>query len=192
MRQKSGEFIAYYRVGADRQGRSGLGLDALRDTVWQYLACVAGTLIQDHTEVESGKRNDRPEMDRALAACRRHKAKLVIAELDRLSRNLAFIAALMDSGVEFVACDNPHASRLTLHKVTNDYCDEASAADQRSAGRPRTDIPCDEHEHMVFLNFLCASFGTGDQRGHCTAPYFCARAKLPFVWSKSAFIPARR
>ena len=69
----------------------------------------------EHTEVESGKRNARPQLEKALAVCRKHKAKLVIAKLDRLSRNLAFIATLMDSGVEFVATDNPHANRLTVH-----------------------------------------------------------------------------
>ena len=71
--------------------------------------------IAEFTEIETGKRNDRPELERALALCRKRKAKLVIAKLDRLSRNLAFIAALMDSSVEFVAVDNPHATRLTLH-----------------------------------------------------------------------------
>jgi DNA invertase Pin-like site-specific DNA recombinase len=63
----------------------------------------------------TGRRNDRPELQKALAACRKHKARLVIAKLDRLSRNVAFIATLMDAGVEFLACDNPHATRLTLH-----------------------------------------------------------------------------
>lgn len=67
------------------------------------------------TEVETGKRSDRPELAKALALCRKHKAKLVIAKLDRLSRNLAFIAAMMDSGVEFIAVDNPYANKLTLH-----------------------------------------------------------------------------
>ena len=67
------------------------------------------------TEVESGKRNDRPELVKALAACKRQKAKLVIAKLDRLGRNLAFIATLMESGVEFVAVDNPHVNELTVH-----------------------------------------------------------------------------
>jgi DNA invertase Pin-like site-specific DNA recombinase len=71
--------------------------------------------IAEFTEIETGKRNDRPELERALALCRKRKAKLVIAKLDRLSRNLAFIAALMDSSVEFVAVDNPHATRVTLH-----------------------------------------------------------------------------
>lgn len=108
-------FIAYYRVSTGRQGQSGLGLDAQREAVRRHLTTVAGTLIAEHTEIETGRRNDRPELQKALAACRRHKAKLLIAKLDRLSRNLAFIAAMMDSGVEFVACDNPHATRLTLH-----------------------------------------------------------------------------
>jgi DNA invertase Pin-like site-specific DNA recombinase len=72
-------------------------------------------LVAELTEVETGKRSDRPELAKALALCRKHKAKLVIAKLDRLSRNLAFIATMMDSGVEFVAVDNPHANKLTLH-----------------------------------------------------------------------------
>jgi DNA invertase Pin-like site-specific DNA recombinase len=72
-------------------------------------------LVDEFTEVESGKRADRPELEKALAACKKQKAKLVIAKLDRLSRNLAFIATLMESGVEFVAVDNPHANKLTIH-----------------------------------------------------------------------------
>src|SRR3981081_1569158 len=75
----------------------------------------AGELCAEHVEVESGKNADRPELAKALAACRKHKARLVIAKLDRLSRNLAFIAALMEAGVEFVAVDNPHANKLTVH-----------------------------------------------------------------------------
>ena len=115
MQAKSPGYVAYYRVSTDRQGRSGLGLEAQREAVRHYLAGVGGTLAAEHTEVETGRRNDRPELQKALAACRRCKTKIVIAKLDRLSRNVAFIAAMMDSGVEFVACDNPHATRLTLH-----------------------------------------------------------------------------
>jgi len=108
-----GLFVAYYRVSTDRQGRSGLGLEAQQRAVRDYLS--GGHIIGEFTEVETGKRNDRPELERALAACRRKKARLVIAKLDRLSRNLAFIATLMDAGVEFIAVDNPHANKLTLH-----------------------------------------------------------------------------
>jgi DNA invertase Pin-like site-specific DNA recombinase len=107
------EFVAYYRVSTDRQGRSGLGLEARKAAVRGYLGAVPP--IAEFTEIETGKRNDRPQLKEALALCRKRKAKLVIAKLDRLSRNLAFIAALMDSGAEFVAVDNPHATRLTLH-----------------------------------------------------------------------------
>jgi DNA invertase Pin-like site-specific DNA recombinase len=98
-----------------RQGQSGLGLDAQREAVESYLNGGRWSLVAEFTEIESGKRNDRPELEKALAACKKLKARLVIAKLDRLSRNLAFIATLMDSGVEFVAVDNPHANKLMIH-----------------------------------------------------------------------------
>src|SRR6266481_1989090 len=107
------QFVAYYRVSTDRQGRSGLGLEAQQAAVRGYLGALAP--IAEFTVIEPGKRNDRPQLKEALALCRKRKAKLVIAKLDRLSRNLAFIATLMDSGVEFVAVDNPHANKLTIH-----------------------------------------------------------------------------
>lgn len=111
-----GKFIAYYRVSTDRQGRSGLGLEAQREAVTRYLNGGNWQLLDEFVEVESGKRDDnRPQLAQALAACRKHKATLVIAKLDRLARNVAFIANLMDSKVEFVAVDLPTANRLTLH-----------------------------------------------------------------------------
>jgi DNA invertase Pin-like site-specific DNA recombinase len=110
-----GKFIAYFRVSTDRQGKSGLGLAAQREAVMSYLDGGRWALVDEFTEVESGKRNDRPELVKAFAACKKQRAKLVIAKLDRLSRNLAFIATLMDSGVEFIAVDNPHANKLTIH-----------------------------------------------------------------------------
>jgi DNA invertase Pin-like site-specific DNA recombinase len=110
-----GKFVAYFRVSTDKQGKSGLGLEAQREAVLTYLDGGRWSLVQEFVEVESGKRNDRPELAAALAACKKHKAKLIIAKLDRLSRNLAFIATLMDSGVEFIAVDNPHANKLTVH-----------------------------------------------------------------------------
>ena len=110
-----GKFVAYYRVSTQRQGESGLGLEAQRAAVQTYLNGGSWSLLGEHIEVQTGKNNDRVELQRALDMCRRNKAKLIIAKLDRLSRNLAFIATLMDAGVEFIAVDNPHASRLTLH-----------------------------------------------------------------------------
>jgi DNA invertase Pin-like site-specific DNA recombinase len=108
-------FIAYYRVSTDKQGKSGLGLDAQREAVRAFLAGNGWPPLLEFTEVESGKRNDRPELAAALAACRKHGATLVIAKLDRLARNVAFVSNLMESGVEFVAADFPTANRLTVH-----------------------------------------------------------------------------
>lgn len=110
-----GKFVAYYRVSTDRQGKSGLGLEAQQKAVMDYLNGGAWTLVGGFTEVETGKHEDRPELTKALALCKKHKARLVIAKLDRLSRNLAFIAKLMDAGAEFTAVDNPHANKLTVH-----------------------------------------------------------------------------
>lgn len=110
-----GTFVAYYRVSTDRQGRSGLGLEAQQKAVRDYLNGGEWSLAGEFIEAESGKDDERPELRRAIAMCKRRKAKLVIAKLDRLSRNLAFVAALMDSGAEFIAVDNPHANKLTLH-----------------------------------------------------------------------------
>jgi DNA invertase Pin-like site-specific DNA recombinase len=112
---KARRFVAYYRVSTDQQGKSGLGLDAQKKAVLDYLNGGSWELVAEHTEIESGKNNERLALTKAIEACRRHKATLVIARLDRLSRNVAFIAALMDSGVAFVAVDNPHANKLTVH-----------------------------------------------------------------------------
>jgi DNA invertase Pin-like site-specific DNA recombinase len=108
------DFIAYFRVSTDRQGRSGLGLEAQRSTVTGYVAG-RGEIVGEFTEIESGRKVDRPQLQAALDLAARRKATLVIARLDRLARNVAFIANLMDSRVDFVACDMPEANRLTLH-----------------------------------------------------------------------------
>jgi DNA invertase Pin-like site-specific DNA recombinase len=107
----NGKFVAYYRVSTDKQGKSGLGLDAQRQAVENYLNGGNWKLISEFTEVESGKNSDRPQLRAAQAACKKHKAKLVIAKLDRLSRNVAFIANLLEAGTDFVAADNPHANK---------------------------------------------------------------------------------
>jgi DNA invertase Pin-like site-specific DNA recombinase len=113
-RPHSGRWVAYYRVSTDRQGDSGLGLDAQRKLVSDYLNGGNWVLSAEFTEVESGKRSDRPQLAAALAMCRKLKAKLIVANLSRLSRNVSFISALMDSGVEFVAADMPHANKMAL------------------------------------------------------------------------------
>lgn len=110
-------YIAYYRVSTARQGRSGLGLDAQRDAVRSHTTAMAAELLAEFTEVESGRRSDRNELAKALAACRVQRCSLIIAKLDRLSRNVAFVSALMESGVDFIACDMPAANRLTIHML---------------------------------------------------------------------------
>jgi DNA invertase Pin-like site-specific DNA recombinase len=110
-----GKFFSYLRVSTDRQGERGHGLDAQRKAVADYLNGGAWDLLGEFVEVESGKRGDRPKLAEALAACKKHRARLVIAKLDRLSRNVAFIATLMDGKIDFVCCDFPTANRLTLH-----------------------------------------------------------------------------
>jgi len=108
------DFIAYYRVSTDRQGASGLGLDAQRQAVAGFIG--TGQLVAEFTEIESGRRHtNRPQLLAALTECRKRRAVLLIARLDRLARNVAFIANLMESGVDFVAVDMPSASRLTIH-----------------------------------------------------------------------------
>jgi DNA invertase Pin-like site-specific DNA recombinase len=108
-------FVAYYRVSTEKQGRSGLGLEAQQEAVRSYLNGGDWQLMAEVVEVESGKRNDRPRLAEALRLCRLHGATLIIAKLDRLARNVAFISNLMESGVEFTAVDFPQANRLTVH-----------------------------------------------------------------------------
>jgi DNA invertase Pin-like site-specific DNA recombinase len=106
-------YVSYLRVSTDRQGRSGLGLEAQREAIKCFLQ--HGRLLKEYVEVESGRRIDRPELAKALDHCRDTGATLIIAKLDRLARSVAFIAQLMESDVEFVAADFPQANRLTIH-----------------------------------------------------------------------------
>jgi len=129
----TGNFIAYYRVSTKGQGQSGLGLDAQKTAVTSYLNGGNWTLLAEYTEVESGRKvKNRPALKQALAACRKHRATLVIAKLDRLGRNVAFISNLMESHVEFVAVDNPHATKFTLHILAAVAEHEAELISQRT------------------------------------------------------------
>ncbi|MEZ5913472.1 MAG: recombinase family protein [Paracoccaceae bacterium] len=107
-------FVAYLRVSTARQGRSGLGLEAQSQAIGAFLSSRPSLLIATCKEVESGSRNDRPELARALTHARLTGAVLLIAKLDRLSRNAAFLLTLRDSGVRFVACDMPEANSLSV------------------------------------------------------------------------------
>jgi len=108
-------FVAYLRVSTDKQGRSGLGLEAQRAAVADHAEAARGRIVAEYVEVESGRRKDRPQVALALEACRALRATLVIAKLDRLARNVAFVSNLMESGAEFVAADMPTVNRLTVH-----------------------------------------------------------------------------
>jgi DNA invertase Pin-like site-specific DNA recombinase len=110
----NGNFIAYYRVSTQKQGKSGLGIEAQQEAVRTFLNGGNWKLIAEVTEVESGKRNDRPKLAEALRLCRLHNATLVIARLDRLSRNANFLLSLQDSGVRFVAADMPEANEMMV------------------------------------------------------------------------------
>ena len=107
--------VAYYRVSTRKQGRSGLGLDAQKAAVQAFASEAGSEVLKDFVEVESGKKNDRPELAAALAFAKRAGATLIVAKLDRLARNVAFLSRLMESGIDFTACDMPHANRFTIH-----------------------------------------------------------------------------
>ena len=128
----NGRFVSYLRVSTARQGVSGLGLEAQREAVAQYLNGGSWTLVKEVVEVESGKRNDRPAIAEALRLCRLHRATLVIAKLDRLARNVHFISSLMEAGVEFIAVDFPQANRLTVHILAAVAEHEAEAISART------------------------------------------------------------
>lgn len=110
----NGKFVSYLRVSTKKQGDSGLGLEAQRETVANYLNGGSWQLVAELVEVESGGKNDRPKLVEALSLCRNHGATLVVAKLDRLARDAHFLLGLQNAGVDFVAVDMPSANRLTV------------------------------------------------------------------------------
>lgn len=103
------QFIAYYRVSTQRQGISGLGLEAQQDIVEDYIRRQEGKLLHIYTEIESGKRDDRPQLLKALQHCQLTNSTLVVSKLDRLSRDLHFLSTVMKSGIPFICCDQPNS-----------------------------------------------------------------------------------
>jgi DNA invertase Pin-like site-specific DNA recombinase len=128
----NGRFVAYYRVSTAKQGQSGLGLEAQKTAVESYLNGGQWSLIGEFVEVESGKRKNRPQLNAALALCKKQKATLIIAKLDRLARNLHFISGLMEARIEFLAVDNPTANRLTVQILAAVAEEEARAISSRT------------------------------------------------------------
>lgn len=138
---ETGKFISYLRVSTQRQGKSGLGLEAQREAVSVFLNGGGWKLVEEVLEIESGKRNDRPELTRALSLCRIHGARLLVAKLDRLARNVAFISTLMESGVEFEAVDLPQANKLTVHIMAAMAEHEAKVRTERAKKRTKDLVP---------------------------------------------------
>lgn len=125
-------FVSYLRVSTDRQGRSGLGLEAQQAAIDAFLQPGDKLLAPPYVEVESGKNSDRPQLREAMARCRKTGATLLIARLDRLARNVRFISALMEEGVPFVACDMPAATPFMLHVYAAVAEEEARAISRRT------------------------------------------------------------
>lgn len=140
------EYVAYYRVSTQRQGTSGLGLEAQEKSVGDFILHRGATLLCSFTEIESGKRADRPQLAKALAVAKAAGATLLIAKLDRLARNVAFISNLMDAGVEVTAADMPEANRFMLHVMAAVAEHEARAISDRTraalAARKARGLPC--------------------------------------------------
>jgi len=132
----NGKFIAYYRVSTQKQGQSGLGLDAQKQAVMNFLNGGQWELVQEFTEIETGKGADaldkRPQLKAAIDAAKRQKATLIIAKLDRLARNVHFVSGLMETKVKFVACDMPEANELTIHIMAAFAEHEAKRISQRT------------------------------------------------------------
>ena len=121
-------YIAYLRVSTSKQGIDGLGIAAQENAIKAY----NGNVIAQYVEVESGKKSDRPELAKALQHCKLTGSTLIVAKLDRLARNVHFISSLMESGVEFVACDMPYANKLTVHILAAVAEDERERISQRT------------------------------------------------------------
>jgi DNA invertase Pin-like site-specific DNA recombinase len=128
----SHKLVNYIRVSTKRQSESGLGLDGQVAAVQQYASSVGGLVVATYREVESGKNNARPQLALAIAHAKRIKATLVIAKLDRLARNVAFVANLMEANCDFVCCDNQNANRLTIHILAAVAEDEARRISDRT------------------------------------------------------------
>lgn len=129
---KIAKFVSYLRVSTDKQGKSGLGLEAQRASVTEYLNGGQWAVLGEFVEVESGKKSNRPELLRAISMCRVHGATLLVAKLDRLSRNAHFLLGLKEAGIEFIACDMPSANRITVSVMAIVAEEEARMISQRT------------------------------------------------------------
>ncbi len=125
------KYIVYYRVSTRKQANSGLGLEAQKTIVKNYLKCTA-LILKEYIEVETGKSANRPELNKALASCKEQNATLIVAKLDRLARNLHFVTSLQTANIDFICCDMPTANRLTIHIIAAIAENEAQLISQRT------------------------------------------------------------
>ena len=128
----SGKFVLYYRVSTQRQGQSGLGLEAQKHQATQHLQQVNGQIVDEFVEVESGRKNNRPELEKAIDLCRAYNATLLVAKFDRLSRDAHFLLGLQKAGIKFIAADNPQANELTVGILALVAQQEAKAISERT------------------------------------------------------------
>lgn len=164
-------FISYARVSTPAQGRSGLGLEAQRETIARFVEQAGGVLLEEYVEVETGKITDRPVLNAALAACRKSKATLIVAKLDRLSRNVAHVASLLDGGVDFRAADAPFANRFVIHilAAVSEYEREQISSRTKAAlaaAKARGIVLGSHGEKLAIANKAAADAHAETLRGH--------------------------
>jgi DNA invertase Pin-like site-specific DNA recombinase len=170
-----GKFVAYYRVSTGRQGKSGLGIEAQHAAVATYLNGGDWQIVADFTEVESGKRSDRPELDKALAAARLHRASLVVSKVDRLTRSVAFLSRLLEAGVDVRFADLPQIEGATgrfllqqmvavaeleagmISKRTKDALAAAKKRGTKLGGRRRKITGVDERGRKIYGEVVAGS-----------------------------------
>lgn len=125
------KYVVYYRVSTKKQAVSGLGLDAQKTIVRNYLKD-SNSIVAEYIEVETGKSTNRPKLNEALLCCKEHNATLIVAKLDRLARNLHFVTSLQSANIDFLCCDMPTANRLTIHIISAIAENEALLISQRT------------------------------------------------------------
>lgn len=173
-------YVAYYRVSTDKQGRSGLGMDAQQASVTAHASAVGAEIVGSYTEVETGKRDgleNRPELRKAISHAKRSKATLVVAKLDRLSRSVALTSMLHQSHVDFIACDNAAANRLTIQILAAVAEDEARRISERTkaallAYRARGGLLGASHPRSRNLTLA------GRRKGACASAIAAQRAAM--------------
>lgn len=128
----SGKFVLYYRVSTQRQGQSGLGLEAQQQQAMHYLQQVGGQAVEEFVEIESGRKEDRPQLQKAIELCQAWDATFLVAKFDRLSRDAHFLLGLQKAGIKFIAADNPQANELTVGILALVAQQEAKAISERT------------------------------------------------------------